>query len=336
MSQLPSARKPKVKRAPPVSVNPAGPEGVTWDEAVEKFLADRAGKNRTTGTIENYRWLLTGPRSTAFRADQGIVYPRDLTKEKLTNFSTELLAAGLSPATVQAFHRGHKVFATWCLDEKMGVEEAILRAKGPSQPQRDFDTYSVSDEKALMAAARSPRDRLIVEFFLHTGLRLSEVCAVTLDNFKKLPNGAQYVQVVQGKGRKDRFVPLDTKTYKLSAKIAHFISHDRDKSEDNHLFLTERQVAWKEREDAGMYYAGVRYAGLKSGAMQMIVRRLAAKAGIDGGVHRFRHTFATRALQAGVNMVVLKDILGHTSLAMTNEYLHYAKEDLVAAWSAMP
>jgi len=48
--------------------------------------------------------------------------------------------------------------------------------------------------------------------------------------------------------------------------------------------------------------------------------------------HKFRHTFATRALSAGVDVMALQKALGHTTLAMVSRYVHYQKDDLLEAW----
>lgn len=322
MPQRQSARRVRPQPSRP-RVLLVGPEGLTWEEAVEKFLASRADANATASTLSNYRWLLLGPRSRDFRRDNGIEFPRQLTADLLSSFSGELLKANLSAATAHAFHRSFKTFAVFCRQKGLGVEDAILDAKGPKQPQKDVEVFSAADEKALLAAARNPRDRLLLEFMLHTGLRLSEVCAITLDDFIQAP-GASYVQVRQGKGRKDRFVPLDTSGYSLSKKLAHFIKSDRDQSEDRHLFLTERRVHGEE------------YTGLGRGAVQMIVRRLGKEAGVNANPHKFRHSFATRALRDGLDMIALRDTLGHSTIAMVSKYVHYEKADLIAAWAKMP
>jgi len=48
--------------------------------------------------------------------------------------------------------------------------------------------------------------------------------------------------------------------------------------------------------------------------------------------HKFRHTFATKALSAGVNLMALQKALGHMTLAMVSRYVHYPADDLLDAW----
>lgn len=290
-----------------------------WDDAVEKFLATKYGDNVTKATLTNYRWSLTGPNSRAFRADHKIEFPRDLTAEKLERFKGELFGADLSAHTVHQFTRTHKTFASFCIDRGYGPDASVLDVKEPKLDLKEPEIFSASDEKKLLAAAKTPRDRLLVEFMLHTGLRLSEVCNVELDD---IDEAGTVVRVHQGKGRKDRSVPLNTPQYDLSKKLRRFIATERVKSSDPHLFLTSRKAG----------RAG-EYAQLTPRAVQVLLRRLGDEAGVNANPHKFRHTFATRALASGVDPLALMRVLGHTSLTMVNRYVHFQTDDLLAAWA---
>jgi integrase/recombinase XerD len=66
--------------------------------------------------------------------------------------------------------------------------------------------------------------------------------------------------------------------------------------------------------------------------VQLVMRRISMETGIRVHPHKFRHTFATRALSAGVDVMALQRVLGHTTLAMVSRYVHYQKADLIEAW----
>ncbi len=66
----------------------------------------------------------------------------------------------------------------------------------------------------------------------------------------------------------------------------------------------------------------------------MILRRIGHDTGIHVHAQKFRHTFATRALAAGVDSLVLKHALGHSTLAMVQRYAHFQEQDVLDAWRA--
>jgi integrase/recombinase XerD len=67
-----------------------------------------------------------------------------------------------------------------------------------------------------------------------------------------------------------------------------------------------------------------------------VLHRLDQATGIHTHPHKFRHTFATRALAAGVDSLVLQRALGHTSLAMVNVYVHHDASSMLDAWRRRP
>ena len=72
----------KLTRPQPASKEAANGE-VTWEEAVERFLAEGRRMNLSTATLENYRSYLTGLRMRTFLTDQGIAGPKELTADRL-------------------------------------------------------------------------------------------------------------------------------------------------------------------------------------------------------------------------------------------------------------
>jgi len=303
----------------PIAPASTASRGLTWNEAVDLFLASKRAENLSPATLENYEWHLRGSRARIFLADHEITSPRQLDGETLERLQAELLAAGTSPALVHAFHRVWKNFAGFCIRRGYGADPGVLAVKAPKQTQTEPETFSVEEERRIMAAARSPRDRLLVELLVRTGLRLEEVCNLTVDDVVEGPEGA-YLRVRLGKGAKDRVVPLDTGRVRMSNKLRDYIRHERPADGGSRvLFLTRRS-----RD-------GV-YEPLSRRAVQLMMRRISKDTGIRVHPHKFRHTFATRALSAGVDVMALRRVLGHTTLAMVSRYVHYQKADLIEAW----
>ncbi len=289
---------------------------------MQAFLRDARARNCSASTLANYRSYLLGPRAQQFVADYRIDSVADITADNLRGFQAELLDAGVSPGTAGTFHRVIRNFMGFCTREGYGVYPETLEVPAPRQPEVEPETFTPEEEQAMLKACKTPRDRMIVEFMLRTGLRLEEVVNVTLDDIIDNASGG-IVRVRQGKGRKDRIVPLDTGSTRFSRRIDAYVKKDRPPARSRNLFLSTRQ------DPRTGDYPALDRDGLKS-----MLARLGEQTGIHVHAHKFRHTFATRALAAGVDSLVLQRALGHTTLAMVNRYVHFQTDDLVEAWQA--
>ena len=294
-----------------------------WSHAVDAFLRDARSRNCSPATIDNYRTYLLGPRAEQFLADYKIRSVADVTPGQLRDFQAELLEAGLSAGTAATFHRIIRNFLGFCRREGWGVGAETLEVAPPRQAIIEPETYTEAEVHRILEATRTGRDRFLVEFMLRTGLRLSEVAAVTLDDVVIGTEGS-YVRARQGKGGSERIVPLDTSKYRFSRTLRAYLDNQRPAdAKDKHLFLTTR------RDPTTGAFGPLETQGIK-----MLLRRIGQDTGIHVHAHKFRNTFARRALAAGVDSLVLQRALGHSSLAMVNRYTHLQARDLLDAWHA--
>jgi site-specific recombinase XerD len=301
------------------------PKGLSpgWNQAVEAFLRDARSRKCSPATIDNYRTYLLGRRAEQFLHDYEIRSVADITPVKLRDFQAELLEVGLSAGTAATFHRIIRNFLGFCRREGWGVGAETLGVAPPLQASVEPETYSRAEEERIINAARTGRDRFLIEFMLRSGLRLSEVAAVMLDDVVTGTAGS-YLRVRQGNGREDRIVPLDTGKYRFSRTLESYLSNERPAdAKDRHLFLRTR------RDPVTGDYGPLEPQGIK-----MLLRRIGQDTGIHVHAHKFRNTFATRALAAGVDSLVLRRALGHSTLAMVNRYAHTQSRDPVDAWRA--
>jgi integrase/recombinase XerD len=294
----------------------------TWGQAVEGFLTDARSRNCSPATIDNYRTYLLGARAKQFLRDHRLSSVADVTAGMLREFQAELLEAGLSTGTVATFHRVIHNFLGFCRREGWGVSAATLEVAPPRVATVEPETYTEAEEQRILEAARTGRDRFLVEFMLRTGLRRSEVAAVTLDDIVTDADGA-YLRVRDTR-HEDRIVPLDTGKYHSSGSLNAYLRNDRPVgANDRHLFLTTR------RQPATGAFGPLEAQGIK-----MLLRRIGQDTGIHVHAQKFRNTFATRALAAGVDSLVLQRALGHSTLAMVHRYAHSQDRDLRDAWRA--
>ena len=166
--------------------------------------------------------------------------------------------------------------------------------------------------KALIAAARSARrhnaarrNLMMVRTQLSLGLRVSELCKLQVGDVN-LTDGV--VKVVEGKGGKDRVVPVARK------------------------FL-EKLRKWIGERTEGAVFPGPLGRKLTTRAVQSLYAKLGAAAGLTKRLrtHTLRHTFAMRLLEAGVSIYEIKELLGHSDISTTAVYLHATPDRLKSA-----
>ncbi len=132
--------------------------------------------------------------------------------------------------------------------------------------------------RLFVALKSRPRDEILIRFILQTGLRLQEVCNTTVDDVIENPDG-WYVRVRQGKGRKDRIVPLDTPQERLSARRRRYVDRVWPRqTRSRALLLSARKLNGE-------------YGPLTRHSVQVLCQRLTEEIRIHVNAHR-------RAVQA--------------------------------------
>jgi integrase/recombinase XerD len=273
----------------------------TPDPDVEGFLALLATQ-RAPKTVDAYRRDLAAV-SAWVKGPIG-----RLTTEQLERYLAELRAAGLAPSTVARRVAAIRSFFR---------HQALLGARADN-PAADLElprrtrtlprTLSPAEAERLVEAAngttpRDLRDRAIVELLYGAGLRVSE--AVSLHKASVDLDG-RLVRCI-GKGSKERVVPIGRQA---AQALRRYLSRGRPFLDARHrpeLFLNAR--------GGGLTRAGV----------FLILRRLAAKAGLEPErvhPHLLRHSFATHLLEGGADLRSVQEMLGHADLATTELYTH--------------
>lgn len=165
-------------------------------------------------------------------------------------------------------------------------------------------------EASDKATARGVRDRAILEVLYGTGIRSAELINLTPYD---VDTDERVLRVVQGKGRKDRNVPL---TRAAALAIEDYLAKGRAK------LLRGRR--------SPVLFVGGRGARLRSGTLWLIVRNAAKRAGIRKtvGCHTLRHSVATHLLKGRADIRHIQALLGHSSLATTERYTRVEISDL--------
>jgi integrase/recombinase XerD len=156
----------------------------------------------------------------------------------------------------------------------------------------------------LIGATQTPRDRVFVQVAYGCGLRLSELIHLQV---KDIDSARMVIHIRQGKGAKDRLVPLSRR------------------------LLEELRAYWRLYRPRTWLFPGQRPDQPINGSnTQRRFGRLAARIGLTKhcSLHTLRHSYATHLLEAGVDVLTLKALLGHRSLETTTRYLHVSTQRL--------
>ena len=165
--------------------------------------------------------------------------------------------------------------------------------------------------RSFLLAARAARDQLIVELLYGSGLRVSELCALTKDNVDR----PRKMILVMGKGSKERLVPISEPALEALAAWVGGVQQE---------FFT--LVGFHERlHGSSLLFRNERGAPL---APRDVRRVLDRRAQSPVNPHSLRHTFATHLLDGGADLRIVQEMLGHADLATTQLYTHVSKERL--------
>jgi tyrosine recombinase XerC len=172
--------------------------------------------------------------------------------------------------------------------------------------------FQVAEARAVENTLKGTRDLAILEFLYGSGVRLSELHGLDLGSLEREAKQMR----VKGKGRKERIVPLTRRALEALARYeprrAEALMGKGKGKDPRALFLNNRGGRLSRR------------------SIQRVVRELMEAAAEDQGlsVHSLRHSFATHLLDAGADLMAVKELLGHISLSTTQIYTHTSKERL--------
>lgn len=261
-------------------------------------------------TLRSYRSDLR-----EFRAFVGPAKPlKQIDGRTVRAYLAHLHSRGLDPASVARKLAALRSWFRFLVRRRVLARNVAREVRGPRLGQKlvsflPIDEAQVLVEGRAVGGAARERDVAILEFLYATGLRVSELTALDVDD---LDRAGQTVRVL-GKGRKERIVPF-------GGQAARALD----------AYLGRRT------EPRGTLFTNHRGGRLSPRAIHAIVRKSAAAAGIVRRVspHTLRHTFATHLLDAGADLRVIQELLGHSRLSTTQRYTHVGADQLMRVYDA--
>jgi integrase/recombinase XerD len=299
-----SANTPEGRRRPsPIAVagETASPRQYQLADLAWEWMLDLQVMGRSLRTLDWYKQKLD-----AYFTRGGAESLEDFTAYEIKRYVVELQDRGLAPNTVHGCFQVLRGFANWASARDYPIDPALLRLRAPKLPQMEMESYTPGQQEAIMEAASPIWAGLCVQILVGTGMRISELCALQLDDFED--DGQQsFLKVRRGKGAKFRRVPV---SHRLRREIVRYLNRFRPEALDDHLLLlTDGRP-------------------VRGDSCARMLHRLGKRVGFRVHAHKFRHTFATTYLRTGGDMERLRKILGHTTYAMVMRYVHLDASDL--------
>ncbi len=229
---------------------------------------------------------------------------KEVNYQLIRSWIVNLIDQGSNHRTVNRKLSTLRTFYRWCLKQGFMDTNPMLKIKGPKLEKRlpVFLKQSELDEQKLTPLFSEDfdgiRDRLIVELFYQTGIRLSEL--ITLKE-EDVSNSS--IKVL-GKRNKERIIPISIELSKQISVYQKYKSLNGIRSSNLLTLINGKNLYPKLVYRKINYYLG-------------LVSSIDKKS-----PHVLRHTFATHMLNNGTGLETLKNILGHASLSATQVYTH--------------
>lgn len=322
-SRQPARRTPAPK---------AGAQTTTASRALEGYIQDQIGGNRSKKTIEWHQTAL-GLFSAYLAEQEQITLVTDIDAIHITGWFAHLRTTIggngkiRSERTIQTYARSVRAFCHWLVKRRFitfnPFDEVIFPKVGKPLikilEEEEFEKLlwacAPPNEKSPLAERAAVRNRAILWVLYDTGIRVSELCGLRLENVDR----KQGVLTVWGKGAKERRIAMGQNCQR---NLFFYLDYHRPDDEE----LAE----WGSRGEDHLFLSETRLPLTKNG-MTLLFNRLKKRAGITGkrvSPHILRHTFAIRYLINGGDPFSLQELLGHEDMATVKMYMRMNDETI--------
>jgi len=267
----------------------------TFEELMERYMTEHASRRSQPRHYRGY----TNSLKTFFGGRTLV----EITPKLIVEYKNRRYAAGLKPASInrelstlkKAFNLAVREWE-WC---RVNPVSQVSMERENNKRDR---WLSIGEETRLLQAC-APWLHDLVTFALHTGMRMGEILELT---WRGVDFSRRTVMVIRSKNGERRTIPV------------------------NHTVLTVLKEKAKVRSlKTDVVFCSKAFTPMESGHLRRSFRLALGKAQIDDfHFHDLRHTFATRLVQAGVDLYKVQRLLGHKSPIMTQRYAHHYPESL--------
>ena len=240
--------------------------------------------------------------------------PAQVKREWITEYIYDQKKYGLSATTICRYLAAIKMFHRFLVREKLAPKDPTDLVETPKLWKRVPDVLSQNEIEAMIKASEGDsqqqiRDHAILELFYATGMRVSELAELKMEQVNL---DAGYVRCI-GKGQKERIIPVGGKAKEAVQRYC----------------VRVRIRLVKGGASPYMFLSRLRKK-LSRQSLWQIIKDYAAKANIKKTIkpHTLRHSFATHLLAHGADLRSVQEMLGHADISTTQIYTHVDQERL--------
>lgn len=286
---------------------------MTIQDCISDFLIEQQVRGNSPKTVKHYSRCLG-----LFERFQSPKNPNisAVSVSDCKTYYIHLSSRNVSSVTVQTYIRALRAFLSWCYLEGYIPENIPKKFRLPKAQKKKIDILTDSEVERLFHCLSgrdfiSIRNYCIVALMLDSGLRLNEVVTIRRDKI----HIAEGYAIVNGKGNKERFVPLGLNSKRALLRYCSIVPNEE---KETPLFVKDTLIP------------------IKESTVKQLFRKLKEQSEIPRlHPHLLRHTFATRYIERGGDIYSLQLILGHTSLEMVKKYVHLIPSKTVVNFAAL-
>lgn len=240
--------------------------------------------------------------------------------EHVLQFIVDMKDEGMKVATQAQKLTVLRMFFKFMIEKKVISSDPTSHVDMPKVEQNLPKALTLNEVKSLFNACSGGscadiRMRAILETLYATGMRISEMCALTLGDLRE--GQGEFIRV-QGKGDKTRLVPLGERG---AATLALYLARSRPRYENIYS-------QW--------IFPGSKGKAMTRQRMWQLIKELGAKAGVSLSPHHMRHTFATHLLGEEADIRAIQLMMGHANLTTTQIYTKVVTKEMEKALSHHP
>jgi len=241
--------------------------------------------------------------------------PEKITTPQIREFLEYINKLGIAAYSQARIISGLRSFYDFLINEGLMEADPTALIETPRLGRKLPDTLSFAEIERILDAIdlsthEGGRNRAMLEVLYSSGLRVSELIGLTLNN---LYLDIGFIRVL-GKGSKERLVPIGTDAIKYL-----------------NIYIKEIRIHIAVKPDQGQYVFLNRFgSGISRVSVFNMIKDAVARAGISKRVspHTFRHSFATHLIEGGADLRAVQEMLGHKSITTTEIYTHLDRDYL--------